>query len=69
VEVLKTKVREVRWDRLQGSGVLVSDQSELQLDRLWDEYVNASVFRSPEEPIGRFPEGAVRRVEVNRLRA
>jgi 5-methylcytosine-specific restriction protein A len=66
VEVLKTKVREVRWDRLQGSGVLVSDQSELQLDRLWDEYVNASVFRSPEEPIGRFPEGAVRRVEVNR---
>jgi 5-methylcytosine-specific restriction enzyme A len=33
---------------------------------VWDDYVNASVFRSPEEPTGRFPEGAVRRVEVNR---
>jgi hypothetical protein len=46
VEVMKTKVPGVRWDRLQGSGVLVSDQSERQLDRLWDDYVNASVFRS-----------------------
>jgi 5-methylcytosine-specific restriction protein A len=66
MEALKSKVLGVRWDRLQGSGVLVSDQSERQLDRLWDDYVNASVFRSPEEPTGRFPEGAVRRVEVNR---
>jgi 5-methylcytosine-specific restriction protein A len=66
VDVLKTKVRSVRWDRLQGSGVLLAEQSEQQLDRLWDDYASASVFRSPEEPTGRFSEGAVRRVEVNR---
>jgi 5-methylcytosine-specific restriction enzyme A len=66
VEVLKMKVPDVRWDRLQGSGVLVPDQSKQRLDRLWDDYVDASVFRSPEEPTGRFLEGAVRRIEVNR---
>src|SRR5262245_50754507 len=66
VEVLKAEVRDVRWDRLQGSGVLISDHSERELDRLWEDNVSGSVFRSPEEPTGRFPEGAVRRVEVNR---
>jgi 5-methylcytosine-specific restriction enzyme A len=66
VEVLKAKVPGVSWDHLQGSGVLVSGDADAQLDRLWAQYVSASIFRLPEEPAGQFPEGAVRRVEVNR---
>lgn len=66
VQVLKEKVPGVPWDRLQGSGVQASEVSERQLDLLWADYVSASVFRSPEEPTGHFPEGAVRRVTVNR---
>jgi 5-methylcytosine-specific restriction protein A len=66
VEVLKVEVPDVRWDRLQGSGVIVPAQSERRLHRLWDDYVRSSVYRSPEEPPAGFPEGAVRRVEVNR---
>jgi 5-methylcytosine-specific restriction protein A len=66
VEVLKTKIPGVRWDRLQGSGVRVPDESAQELDRLWEEYVNMSPFRSPEEPTGSFAEGSVHRVEVNR---
>ena len=66
VETLKIEITGVSWDRLQGSGVQVSDEAEQQLHRLWSQYVDTSPFRSPEEPAGEYPEGAVRRVAVNR---
>src|SRR5262249_34037621 len=66
VEVLKATVPGVAWDRLQGSGVLVAEESASQLDRLWDRYLDESTFRSPEEGAETFTEGAVRRVDVNR---
>jgi 5-methylcytosine-specific restriction enzyme A len=66
VEVLKIEIPRVSWDRLQGSGVQVSDGAAEQLHRLWSQYVDASPFRSPEEPAGEYPEGALRRVAVNR---
>jgi hypothetical protein len=48
IEVLKAEVPGVSWDRLQGSGVLVSDEAARQLERLWGTYASASIFRSPE---------------------
>jgi 5-methylcytosine-specific restriction protein A len=66
VEVLKSKVSGVPWDRLQGSGVRVAGAAEAQLDRLWSKYIDASSYQSPEEITGDYPEGTVRRVEVNR---
>jgi 5-methylcytosine-specific restriction protein A len=44
----------------------VSDAAATQLHRLWSQYVNESFVRSPEEAAGEYPEGAIRRISVNR---
>lgn len=67
VEHLKTAVPAVKWDRLQGSGVLVRSPHDASLEALWLEHVHASPYREPDElPPGEYEEGAVTRVEVNR---
>lgn len=68
VEVLKARVAEVSWDRLQGSGVRVPARAEHLLGKLWVEHVSGMLFRSPEElETGHnYIEGGVTRVAVNR---
>jgi 5-methylcytosine-specific restriction enzyme A len=71
VEQLKTDIPEVRWDRIQGSGVAVPPASVQKLDQLWKEHAGTRLFHSPDDlhvhDIGQtFPEGAVTSVPVNR---
>lgn len=68
VEVLKSKVPAVNWDRLQGSGVMIPTGSERALSRTWSGHISGLLFHSPEEvPASRrYAEGGVTRVEVNR---
>jgi 5-methylcytosine-specific restriction protein A len=70
VEVLKTEIPEVKWDRIQGSGIAVPPIAAPRLADMWARHTSAVIFRSPDEPrkIGEevFPEGALSRVEVNR---
>jgi 5-methylcytosine-specific restriction enzyme A len=67
VEDVKRAVPEVAWDRLQGSGVQVPDDATLKLERIWADHVDGSPYLSPEELLpGRYEEGAVTRVLVNK---
>jgi 5-methylcytosine-specific restriction protein A len=70
VDVLKARVPEVKWDRIQGSGVAVERSAVPRLTELWAQYIGKVLFHSPDEPRGidgqRYPEGALSRVEVNR---
>jgi 5-methylcytosine-specific restriction enzyme A len=70
VEILKTEVPEVKWDHIQGSGIMVEQSAVPKLNDLWTRHAGRVLFRSPDEPRGIndqvFPEGALSRVEVNR---
>ena len=68
VEILNAQVPEVRWDRMQGSGVQLPASAAATVDQLWSSHAGAVLFHSPEElPAGAaFAEGAVTRAEVNR---
>ncbi len=70
VEVLKAEVPEVKWDRIQDSGIAVEQSAVPRLRNLWAQHAGKVLFRSPDEPRGvgsqAFPEGALSRVEVNR---
>jgi len=70
VEVLTAEIPEVKWDRIQGSGIAVPPVVAPRLANLWARHTSMATFRSPDEPrrIGEavFPEGALSRVEVNR---
>jgi hypothetical protein len=53
VEVLKRRVPEVSWDRLQGSGVKVPDSAEASLHQLWEDHLAANGrSRPPGAEIG-----------------
>lgn len=62
----------VHWQRLQGSGSMIhSEEDRRGLDELWAAHLESIGRESLEGPDdidgdGRFPEGAVRRVVVNR---
>jgi 5-methylcytosine-specific restriction protein A len=71
VEELELSVPEVRWRRIQGSGVAVPAAVTRKLTDLWVSHTGELIFRSPDEPPPSgpgqtFPEGALMRVEVNR---
>ncbi len=71
VEVLEQKVPEVGWDRLQGSGVKVFDDTAELLDDLWIEHLAQLGRHAPLTPeeldlSDVYPEGAAARVLVNR---
>lgn len=68
IEVLKSVVPEIQWDRLQGSGVRVPDPVEPTLLALWQQHtagaVRGAIYPDDENPT--FPEGGLRTVKVNR---
>lgn len=66
VEDLRRDVPGVAWDRLQGSGVLVQQSAEGDLEAAWAAHLGRTPYHSPEEPVGTFPEGSLTRIEVNR---
>jgi 5-methylcytosine-specific restriction protein A len=70
VEILRAEIPEVKWDRIQGSGISVPASAAPRLAGLWARHTSMLIFRSPDEPrrtdVQAFPEGAVNRVEVNR---
>jgi 5-methylcytosine-specific restriction enzyme A len=70
IEQLKAEVPEVKWGRIQGSGIAVPPASVPKLHDLWAHHTSTVLFRSPDEPREAggqaFPEGALSRVEVNR---
>ena len=71
VDLLKAKVSEVPWDRIQGSGVAVPASSVQELAHLWSDHTRAQIFHSPDDLSASdterdFPEGALIRIEVNR---
>jgi 5-methylcytosine-specific restriction enzyme A len=70
LEILKAEIPEVRWDRIQGSGIAVPAPAAGRLSELWARHASQVLFRSPDEPRGldgqTFPEGALSRVPVNR---
>ena len=70
LEQLKSAVPALTWDRVQGSGVRVPQASVLLLDALWAQHLEdlGMASSSAEEvfPSAGYPEGAVKRVEVNR---
>jgi 5-methylcytosine-specific restriction protein A len=66
VEILKASIPEMRWDRIQGSGVLVPSRTAEKLNELWAQHVRGPLYPD-ESPTGQtFPEGTGKRVEVNR---
>lgn len=70
VEELKLRAGEVKWDRIQGSGIAVPSAAVAKLHDMWGAHTSTLLFRSPDEPRAShshaFPEGALSRVEVNR---
>jgi 5-methylcytosine-specific restriction enzyme A len=67
IQVLKSRLPTVVWDRLQGSGVAVAAPNDDRLERLWEAHVVGTPYLVPEElPAGSYEEGAVTRVLVNR---
>lgn len=70
VERLKEAVPEVRWDRIQGSGVAVPSLAIQKLSDLWASHTVGLIFHSADEASAAagqtFPEGSLERVEVNR---
>lgn len=70
VEKLLTRVPQIPWNHLQGSGVRVSDDAERRLHKEWDQHLARIAYPhrgGPEEVVsGTYPEGAVSRVTVNR---
>ena len=69
-EVLEADVPEVKWMRLQGSGVKVPPAAEQRLADLWAEHLRTVGFRPPHPDevadSEEFTEGAVTQVLVNR---
>ncbi len=67
VEVLHADLPEVAWDRMQGSGVRLPDGAATRLEELWASHAGGWLPEvHPDEMIGEFDEGAIRRVSVNR---
>jgi 5-methylcytosine-specific restriction protein A len=70
VEDLKVAVPDVKWDRIQASGVSLSSSAARTLTDLWLSHTGTLIFHSADEPRGldgqTFPEGALTRVEVDR---
>ena len=70
VDLLKEVMPEVRWDRVQGSGVAVPSQAIQKLSNLWASHTGSLIFHSADEAAPgtaqTFPEGSLERVEVNR---
>jgi 5-methylcytosine-specific restriction protein A len=70
VDQLKEAVPEVRWDRIQGSGVAVPPRAIQKLSDLWVSHTGSLIFHSADEASAEvrqtFPEGSLERVEVNR---
>jgi 5-methylcytosine-specific restriction protein A len=70
LEELRTRVPEVKWDHIQGSGIEVETAALRKLSDLWQQHISQIIFRSPDQPRAlagqAFPEGALSRVEVNR---
>jgi 5-methylcytosine-specific restriction protein A len=64
--MLKTRIPEIKWDRLQMSGTEARPPSDTKIERLWARQVRGTAFRSPEEGSVTFPEGTTTRVLVNR---
>jgi hypothetical protein len=68
IELLKSEVPEINWDRLQGSGVQVPDSVEQALLQLWQRHtagtVEGAIYPDDEHPA--FFEGGLRTVKVNR---
>lgn len=70
LEDLREAIPDVKWDRLQGGGIEISPTAAARLSQIWAHHTGSLIFRSPDEPRGLngkgFPEGALKRVEVNR---
>jgi 5-methylcytosine-specific restriction protein A len=71
IEVLKSEIPRVVWDRMQGSGVEVPRASAERLEDLWQHHLERSGRAQPaiaEEARGSdlFAEGALSRIMVNR---
>lgn len=71
VEVLKSEVPGVVWDRLQGSGVRPGESDAAAIESLWDDHLDRlglGLDRGADEISGgeTFPEGAGKPVLVNR---
>ena len=68
IEVLKSVVPEIQWDRLQGSGVRVPDSVEPKLLELWHQHsaeeMGSTIYPDDENPT--YFEGGLRTVKVNR---
>lgn len=67
-EELKTRVPEIAWDRIQGSGVRVPDGAAKALESLWEEHLGEAPVGEPDEPKDAevFVEGGVTPVMANR---
>lgn len=70
-EALERELPQVRWRRLQASGVRVPNEAEPALHQLWEDHLGQrgrSPVVLPEEvpPSQTYPEGALKRIEVNR---
>jgi 5-methylcytosine-specific restriction protein A len=70
IEELKHRVAPFPWDRLQGSGVRLTDSLVLNMEDLWWRHlisVGLAPESNPDEVLGTgYPEGSVERVTVNR---
>jgi predicted HNH restriction endonuclease len=68
IELLKSVIPEIKWDRLQGSGVKVPDSVEPTLLDLWRRHtagaIEGGIYPDDENPT--FFEGGLRTVRVNR---
>jgi 5-methylcytosine-specific restriction enzyme A len=71
IDLVRSEVPEMPWDRLQASGVQLPDAQVSALEELWEAHlqvVGRETTRGPDE-VSRsegFPEGAVTQVLVNR---
>jgi 5-methylcytosine-specific restriction protein A len=71
IDLVTSQVPEMRWDRLQASGVQLPEAQARSLERLWEAHLQGLGRDTPRGPdeVSRsegFPEGAVTRVLVNR---